>query len=388
MRLTNCLKIVSVSLMFLCGELFSQSTLDGKVTDDGSEPVQGALVELIDQADATRKFSSVTDENGRYVITISATAVGGSADKRPAFLLHNHPNPFNPSTIIICELPEPQTIRVEIYNVLGQKIKTVFDGFQTRVGQFLWDGADDSGRGVTAGVYLCAMTANGVRIIRKMLLVDGHTGVIRSPASQAGGALGKQALNQYLFRISGDDIETYEAYDVDITGNQTMNVTIVRTVTDNSQWANLTTGAWCAYNNDPANAATYGLLYNWYAVNDSRKIAPNGWHVPTDTEWQILVDYLGGSSVAGGKMKEAGTAHWNSPNTGATNESRFSGLPGGCRYNDDGYFASMDSYAYFWSSAESHSSHAWYRIMHYDLTDVYRYYLNKPFGFSVRCVRD
>lgn len=100
-------------------------------------------------------------------------------------------------------------------------------------------------------------------------------------------------------------------------------------VTDGVTWGNLTSGAYCNYNNDEGNVATYGRLYNWYAVDDSRNIAPAGWHVPSDAEWQTLVDYLGGDAVAGGKMKEAGTTHWASPNTGATNESGFTALPGG-----------------------------------------------------------
>ena len=155
-----------------------------------------------------------------------------------------------------------------------------------------------------------------------------------------------------------------------------------------SYWSNLSTGAYAVYNNDVINADTYGYLYNWYAVDDSRNIAPEGWHVPTDDEWQILVDYLGGSSVAGGKMKETGTEHWNSPNTGATNESGFTALPGGYRGYNGSYYR-MGYSGYFWSSTESGSDYAWYRKLSYDNSSVRRdYYYNKQNGFSVRCVRD
>ena len=124
-------------------------------------------------------------------------------------------------------------------------------------------------------------------------------------------------------------------------------------VTDGATWQSLTTGAYCEYNNDINNVATYGRLYNWYAVNDYRNIAPVGWHVPIDAEWQTLVDYLGGWEVAGGKMKEAGTANWVSPNTGATNESGFSALPGGRRHViGSGYYENMGYSGYFWSSTE------------------------------------
>src|ERR1035437_4904310 len=105
---------------------------------------------------------------------------------------------------------------------------------------------------------------------------------------------------------------------------------LIPEVTDGSAWSALTAGAWCWYNNDSAtNASTYGKLYNWYAVNDPRGLAPTGWHVPSDAEWTTLSTCLGGNAVAGGAMKETGTTHWTSPNTGATNSSGFTGLPGG-----------------------------------------------------------
>ncbi len=158
-------------------------------------------------------------------------------------------------------------------------------------------------------------------------------------------------------------------------------------VTDNSTWAGLSTGAWCNNNNDAGNGAIYGHLYNWYTVNDSRIIAPEGWHVPTDDDLQILVDYLGGSSVAGGKMKETGTTHWNSPNTGATNESGFTALPGGYRDYYFGNFSNIGSHAYFWSSSEDNSNSAWNRRLYNDYSEVYRGNYNKKYGLSVRCIR-
>ena len=104
-----------------------------------------------------------------------------------------------------------------------------------------------------------------------------------------------------------------------------------------TDWANLSTGAYALYNDDTTNFDIYGYLYNWYAVGDNRNIAPEGWHVSTDDEWQTLIDLVDGNSVAGGKLKEAGTDHWNSPNTGATNEMGFTALPGGSR-SSNGYY--------------------------------------------------
>lgn len=145
--------------------------------------------------------------------------------------------------------------------------------------------------------------------------------------------------------------------------------------------------AWCYYENDPENGKTYGKLYNWYAVNDSRNIAPPGWHVPEVAELQTLIDFYGGDNVAGGKMKEKGTAHWKSPNTGATNENGFSALPGGYR-DSAGNFFSIEYYAAFWTATEANKISAWARHLSRGDTKVYHNCLGKEMGFSVRCVRD
>ncbi len=158
-------------------------------------------------------------------------------------------------------------------------------------------------------------------------------------------------------------------------------------VTDSTDWEALTTGAYCEYNNDVNNVATYGRLYNWYAVSDSRNIAPAGWHVPTDADWQTLIDFLEGDAVAGGEMKEAGFVHWVSPNTGATNGSGFSLLPGGYR-SGSGDYDSLGQRAYFWSSTEDLSESAWCRHLGYDYSVVGRSHANKALGFSVYCVKD
>lgn len=154
------------------------------------------------------------------------------------------------------------------------------------------------------------------------------------------------------------------------------------------RWGDLTTGARCAYGNKVANAKIYGLLYNWFAVNDPRGLAPEGWHVPSDDEWQTLADYPGGSKIADNKLKEAGTAHWKSPNTGSTNESGFTALPGGCRDFSDGYFYGLWGNALFWSASEYYAYGVWARSLFYHYAEIGRYYYNKRDGFSVRCVRD
>jgi len=158
-------------------------------------------------------------------------------------------------------------------------------------------------------------------------------------------------------------------------------------VTDGTEWGNLKTGAYCNYNNDPNNASIYGRLYNWYVVIDSRKICPAGWHVPTYKDWKILEEYLGGVPIAGGKIKEAGTVHWKSPNTGATNESGFTALPGGYR-RFTGKFYFIGYYGYWWSTRAYDVHNAWYNYLGYIYSNLNRYFYSKTLGFSIRCVKD
>jgi len=146
-------------------------------------------------------------------------------------------------------------------------------------------------------------------------------------------------------------------------------------------------GAYCSYDNDSSYILTYGLLYNFFAASDDRNIAPAGWHVPADEEWQKLVDYLGGDFVAGGKLKEVGTAHWKSPNVGATDETGFSALPAGTRYGDGG-FINMRENTLFWSNSVNHSYSSYDRALTFDYAGVYWGNDQKRCGLSIRCVKD
>ena len=141
--------------------------------------------------------------------------------------------------------------------------------------------------------------------------------------------------------------------------------------------------AWCYYDNDTENGKEYGKLYNWYAVNDTRLLTPKGWHVPTDGEWSDLIDFLGGEKVAGKKMKSSDG--W-SDNYG-TNESRFTGLPGGYR-GYDGSYRNIGNYGYWWTSTEAKKGRAWQRGMYGPSEKDYRDFFDKEGGLSVRCLKD
>lgn len=133
-----------------------------------------------------------------------------------------------------------------------------------------------------------------------------------------------------------------------------------------------------------ANYRTYGVLYNWEAAKFA---CPDGWHLPSDEEWKSLTTYLGGESIAGGKLKEAGTSHWNSPNVGATNETGFNGLPGGNR-DISSTFLLLGVSGHWWSSSKGSEIDAWYRGIYRGQIYVGRNRNGKEFGFSVRCVKD
>lgn len=160
----------------------------------------------------------------------------------------------------------------------------------------------------------------------------------------------------------------------------------ISNVTDASAWRSLITGAYCNHNNDANFSITYGILYNWYVVRDTRKIAPAGWHVPSDAEWTILINYLGGITNAGGKLKEAGTAHWPSPNTGASNSTGFTALSGGSR-DDLGEFNTLAS-GYWWSSTGYGLSGAWSWNMSYVSAGIVRADAGWNYGYSIRLIKD
>jgi uncharacterized protein (TIGR02145 family) len=158
-------------------------------------------------------------------------------------------------------------------------------------------------------------------------------------------------------------------------------------VPDKTDWENLTTPGYCWYNNDAVTyKSTYGALYNWFAVNNGN-LCPSGWHLPTDLEWTALTNSLGGENIAGGKLKEEGTGHWSSPNTGATNETKFTALPGGCR-NYAGGFIVLGGWGWWWSSTEASSTLAWVRRMTYNYNWVDRSGYSKNCGMSIRCVKN
>jgi uncharacterized protein (TIGR02145 family) len=252
-------------------------------------------------------------------------------------------------------------------------------------------GSSKTTDGTGTGSFTSAMTgltANTTYYVRAYATNATGTGygenVSFTTQQGAGGTITDIDGNVYHFITIGTQVWLVE----NLKTTKYRNGDPIPDITDNTTWSNLTTGAYCNYNNDVNNAMTYGRLYNWAAVNDGRNIAPTGWHIPSDAEWTTLTSFLGSTGgSAGGKLKETGTVHWQSPNTGATNESGFTALPGG--YRDMlGTFNNLYLNGYWWSATAISPTSAWYRNLFYLAPDMGSDYINKTDGYSVRCLKD
>jgi uncharacterized protein (TIGR02145 family) len=209
---------------------------------------------------------------------------------------------------------------------------------------------------------------------------------------------GKNDYWEFPFEIANEFVDTGTITDIDgnvyktvVIGNQTwmaenlktskyVNGAIIPSGLNNTDWSSTTSGACSIYNNNNANDATYGKLYNWYALVDSRKLCPTGWHAPSEEEWTTMINYLGLSS-AGGQLKETGTTHWQSPNTNSPHLTGFSALPGGYKSNL-ATFNYLGLYGFWWSTSGRDY------VCHYDLSSVGYGDWSKNYGFSVRCIKD
>ena len=200
-----------------------------------------------------------------------------------------------------------------------------------------------------------------------------------------------KAIKNIVTDIDGN---TYNGIQIDNQFWLTENLTVskyrngdeIPEVKDKKEWKKLTTGAWCCYENNAENGAIYGKLYNWYAVTDPRGLAPEGYHIPSNEEWDTLIANLGGDYGAGGKMKEKGTMHWNSPNEKANNQSGFTALPGGIRMEDN--FDKIGETGAFWSISEYNPELGKERQINNRLKNVILSYSQKRQGSSVRCIKD
>jgi uncharacterized protein (TIGR02145 family) len=243
-------------------------------------------------------------------------------------------------------------------------------------------------------------TKNYVDSLRMILYeLAYYTGTLENKAIQMDKRLSdveKILLSAGLYKVFDGDGNEYKVIRIgdmfwtaeNLRTTKYMNGVDIPLVTDANTWNNLDYEAYCWYNNDfVANPGTYGALYNWYAV-DRGRLCPDGWHVATDYDWDLLVQYTGGYLVAGGNLKETGFDHWDIPNFGATDLYGFKALPGGQR-DKDGNFGEMGRYGYWWSPQYPVVTDVdTYYSIGFNSSEVLSIQEDIRAGYSVRCVRD
>ncbi|MCD4729174.1 MAG: T9SS type A sorting domain-containing protein [Bacteroidales bacterium] len=352
----------------------------------------------------------------------------------------NYPNPFTDKTIIKLFLPEKEHIEISIIDILGKEVahyeNTLISG---KYSFTFYPGIEKNYLFIVSGSY-STQTIKMLKVNSNPTFARQCRIVYSKYEDNVIGYKSQKAISDFVFNsgnqlrytgyattideVIGSDViedtpENIHTYPFEITEGIpcngiptiTLEDEVYNTVLIGEQcWMkeNLNVGIridgsvhvsndgvlekYC-YNDNISNCELYGALYHWkemmlYSTTQGiQGICPEGWHLPSDDEWTTLINYLGGEEIAGGKLKEKGTIHWDSPNTGATNESGFFALPGGGRYNHGG-FQTLGVYGDFWSSTENGFSDAWYRSLKSTNSEVSRGLNNKANCHSVRCVRD
>lgn len=245
---------------------------------------------------------------------------------------------------------------------------------------------DGGGLGVFVS-NLTGLAANSTYYVRAYATNDAGTSYGDQVTFSTFGVMDVEG-NGYPSVVIG----TQEWMQVNLKTRKYDDGTDIPIVTDATTWSGLSTGAYCEYNNDIGMVAAYGRLYNFYSVVDAHHLCPTGWHAPSDSEWDILVNYLGGVSVAGGKMKTTGTTQWNTPNTGATNDSKFSAVPAGFRSDTSGgqpwTYLGSNGAADFWTATAINPTYAYWRTVNANSAGIDSFSNFSVNGKSVRCVKD
>ncbi|MFN5222683.1 MAG: FISUMP domain-containing protein [Bacteroidota bacterium] len=380
-------------------------TLQGTINSTTGQPIPGAMVTLNSQTSGTA--SDYTNAQGQFsgwvpggqtlTMTVQVPCNGTNT-----MVLTQSIGPFSTNTTLS---PIAVTIpgATQVTGTLVCNGNPVTNGYVIANGQVHFANA--------AGVFSFATCSSGTQLYPYggSPLTAGTpvqipaNGIMNNVTVCSGGGGGTGTVTD----IDGNtyntvQIGTQEWMQENLKTTKYKNGDLIPTGLNNAQWQATTQGAWAYYNDSSQYNNLYGKLYNWYAVADPRGVCPTGWHVPTDSEWNQLVKYLdpqadttiigSQSQIAGGLMKaigdlQSGTGLWQSPNTGATNISGFTGLPGGYRNSNGGYSA-IGYRGDWWSSSEYNANSAWYRSLDFNGANVGRNLTNKLNGFSVRCLRD
>lgn len=395
-----------------CDLQFPTITLGITIVNSNQVPMSGVRIELVRDgqtygvngyANAVGQVSGLVPANEILMMNIYSTSSGCTSQS----IYSQQIGPFSSNVYLpLVELPaailNSITVQGTIINCNNNNVTNGYVWLQTP-GQFLYTQVVNGS--FTFNVLNCSSTA-------MIFNLQGYDLDTMKLTSQQEGTLNNQTVSLGIMQACVTSITIGELLDIDQNrytyvpiGQQTwmqqnLNVsrysdgTIIPEVSDSSIFLSLTTGAWRFSNNDPANGAIYGKQYNWYAaagiyddasLNDPslrKQLAPSGWHVPSDAEWTILTTYLGGESVAGGKMKSTSTL-WTSPNTNAINSSGFTGLPGGINSG------SIGRSGYWWSTSMIGLNTAFCRILFNDYGACPTNFVeSRNHSLSVRCVRN
>jgi uncharacterized protein (TIGR02145 family) len=383
---------VSSSFIYINGQVVNSQT---------QQPMQGALVTITSIINGSASdYTNGNGEYGGYVpngvslsITVSVNC-SGSNNLVYSGTLPSMSSNTNLATISVA--PPGQTVLTgTLVDCNGQPLTNSYLVLNSQIvytnnGQFNTSTCGSS----------CTLTGFGINPyvngLPQTVSLNGGTQNIGNiqTCTPAGGNVTDIDGNVYNTVVIG----TQEWMQENLKTTHYKNGVLIPTGLNDSLWLNNTAGAFSVYNNNPSYISVYGNLYNFYAVANPNGLCPTGWHVPADWEWNTLVRYLEPSAdttcmdcfqgaTAGGALKEIGVTHWASPNTGATNSSGFSARSGGDRDVDGTYYA-KDTVGIWWCSNTGSPNYAYHRILYNFSGGVYRTYGDKPYGFSVRCVKD
>lgn len=438
----NTMKRITLTMLVMTtifGGISGQSSITIAFTaqTDGIHlPLDSTRILNITRGGDTTLYGSDT----MLVLFSSIGIPGAPKDQGQICHLRNYPNPFNNNTRISFMLNSDGMVRLRVFNLLGIELVNYSGMLQSGGHLFRFTPGSDH-------YYIVSVETAGSRQVLKMINIDNNGGngcsleyvglqsvnnQYRLQSSSISWVPGDELRflgygehstgivygdviedvpvqnNTYTFQMLPGVPCTFYPTMTDADGNVYRTVAIgslcwirenlktsrisdgnilIPIVTDPVMWSSVTTPARCWINNDSAGYHdVYGPLYNWYTLNFS-EICPAGWHTPTHEDWSSMTAYLGGTSIAGGKLKETGTLHWTSPNSGATNESGFTALPGGSRSATNGSFNPPGNWGSFWSATEQSATVAYSRLLGFGTTIISSVNDNKHYGFSVRCVR-
>jgi len=393
------------NLIFIVTILFSSTIFGQDIIINFAGTGASTEVTTVEVLNLTNSSSIEIPENASLNL-ITGTVGINNPEIIENDIISIYPNPFFNSTNIEFYLKQEENVNITVLDITGKTVANYsnnlhqgthcFEFTSNYTGMYL---LNISGKTINLSSKIICMSASSQQ--SEILYKDSKAGfnkqknILEKNSKEFSFTLGDKLL---LKGISGDydyatvmvveptaEKTTYtfnfvqcqdpdgQNYATVQIGNQLWMAENLNYETENSWW----------YVNDQANGDIYGRLYTW---DDALNACPYGWHLPTDAEWTELTDYLGGTSVAGEKMKSI--TGWCSPNTGATNSSGFSALPGGTRMYNAGTFANLDFDGYWWSATENFATFAWYRVLYYGSAEVFRSSIDKSSGFSVRCVRD